>query len=501
MPMPTAATVTAHGVRTPREFNRVEFIALGVTVHRECDIELEEVACFMEPHEDGSPHLNLLVRSGCQYRWLKVAQRFLTHHKVHVNFAPHIKTWMEGVVYGKVASEHKGPERLDQDPRQWAKSGSPTPLEQFLPKRWQEPGFSRQTRLTPLAFFDLCVRHNVVTETGLWAKAQELSEQGDRGMLAYVLEHDGEAQLAKVLKATSAKELARRQTLTREALLEEYLAKGTCSCSVPGQTFTLMKDLLAKNGLDGRFQAEVLGARRAGRKKMRAICLVGDTNCGKSFLLKGLRRIFFVYERPEGGTHQLENLLGKEVLFLNDFEYDAKTQEWMPWQYFKNLLEGGEVTVARPKTRGSNVQFKDSAPVLMTAPGEVTLWRRGQVVQAETKQMRTRIRYLELTHELKEEERQETDAQVCGHCSARVYLEGRSFLDAANNYKPAQQAARAQPSQLQARPAQPEAPQAKRQRTAQECVKELVDLKNLLDCGAVTTAEFTDLKGRLLQGD
>ena len=497
MPMPTAAVVTAHGVRTPRELSREEFIELGIQVHRECDIELQEVACFQEPHEDGSPHHNLLVRASSQYRWLKVAQRYLTHHRVHVNFAPHIKTWMEGVVYGKVASEHKGPERLDQDPKQWAKSGSPTPLEQFLPKRWQEPGFTRQTRLTPLGFFDLCVSHKVLDETSLWAKAQELSEQGDRGMLAYVMEHDGEAQLAKVLKATSAKELQRRQALSREALLEEYAAKGTCTCRVAGHTFTLMKDLLDKNKLDGRFQAEVLGALRAGRQKMRAICLLGGTNCGKSFLLKGLRRIFRVYERPEGGTHQLEDLLDKEVVFLNDFEWDNKAKDWMPWQYFKNFLEGGELTVARPKTRGSNAQFKGTAPVFLTAPQAITLTKHGHEVEVETRQMHKRIRYLELIHEVKDEDRQETSAVVCGHCSARVYLEGKNFLDAANNYKPPQR----QPSQLRDPPSGLQGPAPKRQRTAQECVAELVDLKLLLDSHVLTPAEFKDLKERLLRGD
>lgn len=88
------------------------------------------------------------------------------------------------MVYLKVASEHKGEERLDKDPEQWAKVGQPTPFEQFLPRRFQQPGFVRHTRLTPLAFHDLCVPHQVANETQLWAKATELSEQGDHGLHA-----------------------------------------------------------------------------------------------------------------------------------------------------------------------------------------------------------------------------------------------------------------------------------------------------------------------------
>jgi len=253
-----------------------------------------------------------------------------------------------------------------------------------------------------------------------------------------------------------------------------------------------MKDLLAKNNLDGRFQAEVLGAMRAGRQKMRAICLLGKADCGKSFLLKGLREVFLVYERPDSGSHQLEDLLDKEVVFLNDFEYDTKAKEWMTWWYFKNFLEGGEVPVARPKHRGSNTVFKGTAPVFMTAPRKVTLVRYGQEVAAETNQMRKRIRYLQLLHSVPEEEREEVE-RVCGHCSARVYLEGRDFLDADNNWKA--------PADPLASHAAGQPPPAKRQRTAQECVQELLDLKGLFDAGVLTAEELKDLKGKLLRGD
>ena len=41
----------------------------------------------------------------------------------------------------------------------------------------------------------------------------------------------------------------------------------------------------------------------------------------------------------------------------------------------------------------------------------------------------------------------------------------------------------------------------KKARTAAECVKELVDMKQLLDHGVLSPEEFTDLKARLLRGD
>ena len=64
---------------------------------------------------------------------------------------------------------------------------------------------------------------------------------------------------------------------------------------------------------------------------------------------------------PDGGSYQLEDILDKELVFLNDFEYDEAAKKWMAWSFFKRFLEGGELTVARPKNRGGNAIFKSDA--------------------------------------------------------------------------------------------------------------------------------------------
>ena len=46
------------------------------------------------------------------------------------------------------------------------------------------------------------------------------------------------------------------------------------------------------------------------------------------------------YEPPDSGTHQLADLPGAEIIFLNDFTWD---EAWMKWAYFK-----GHVGVAAP---------------------------------------------------------------------------------------------------------------------------------------------------------
>jgi hypothetical protein len=495
MVFPSDETVATHGCKTPADFDRQSFRVACVEAHTFFGNEVVETVCFQEPHADGRPHLNLLVRCKKQYRWLKVAQRLLQHHKIFVGFGQNITSWQEGVVYGRVASDHKPPEGLDKDYDQWHVGGLPTPLEQFLPRRYQTEGFVRHSRLTPLAFYDLCVKYNLQDVDQVWAKATALSELGDRALLSYLLENDCSSCLGKVLKAQQAKEKVRRAGLSREQLLEEFVSTKTCCCVTAGHCHGLMKEILQKNNLDGAFQKEVMSVMRAGRAKMRNICLVGDTDCAKSFLFKGLRGLFEVYERPEGGSHQLHDLLGAEVVFLNDFEYDADAPKWMPWQYFKDFLEGSEVKVAVPKQSGSNQMFKGTAPVFLTASQEIVLKKYGKEVTRETDQMRKRIRYFKLSYQVPEDQRQEV-VKVCSHCSARLYLEGKALLDhPTSSSGQASDPASLGPSSSALFTS---APPPKRVRLTDDTVKQLKDAKDLLDLGVLTQAEFQELKAKVL---
>ncbi len=466
MVQPTAAVIASHGLKKPEVFTREDFGKLVVKAHKECGVKVVETACFLEPHASGLLHHNCLVRADAQYRWKATAEKLFQKYKVSVSFGSNVRTWQEGVVYGCVGSEHKRPEMLDKSPLQWVASGTPVPLEEHIPRHMRQQGYVRKMKLTPLAFPDLCREHDVTTEADAWALAAELEEKGDKGLMAFLLENDVAAAVGKANKARGAKETARRAKLTRMQVLEEFSRDASCSCSQPGLCYDLMKDTLQKNGMDGWFQKEVCDTLEAGRLKERNLCLLGSTNTGKSYLLKPLALVYRTYTRPDGGTHQLEELLGKELVFLNDFEYDEDAKKWCNWGYLKNFLEGGKLTVSRPKNKGSNQDFTSDAPVFMTAPQEVTLWRGKRVDDYETEQMRSRIKYRKLTHTFAKEERKE--APPCGHCGARVYLEGRSTAT------PVTEAASSSADAAAPAPRTPP-----KRKTGQEMVQALKDLKDL----------------------
>ena len=227
-----------------------------------------------------------------------------------------------------------------------------------------------------MAFFDLCAKLEVATEEALWAKATDLSDQGDRALLSFLLESDSGTYFAKVVKAQQAKEALRRSHLTREQLLDEYFTKNTCSCATNGHCHALMKKILQKNGLDGTWQKEVLGTLRSGRAKMRNLCLLGPPDCAKSFLLKGLEDVYRTYTRPDGGSYQLEDLLGgvdrdtktKGAVYLR--VWDMPTADVMAaWSL---LLDEDLSDTDRQLVAVTKESRYDTATTLMVYTGEVT---------------------------------------------------------------------------------------------------------------------------------
>jgi hypothetical protein len=187
--------------------------------------------------------------------------------------------------------------------------------------------------------------------------------------------------------------------------------------------------------------------------------------------------------------------MDKEMMFLNDFEYDDSAAKWVAWQYLKTFLEGDEVTVGIPKCRGGNKKFESDAPVFMTAPQVVSLMRGKKLDKYETEQMGARITYIYLTHAYEEANR--IECKPCGLCGARLYLEGSAAnVGYAMPSRSSSSSAARPPSAVASDAAAPSSP--KRRRTGVETVGALRDLKTLKDDGLLDTPEFKLLKSKVL---
>ena len=57
-PHPVDASIQVASLKCPDSMTRNEFSTVIVDVHKACDIDVLEVAVFLEPHANGKVHLN-----------------------------------------------------------------------------------------------------------------------------------------------------------------------------------------------------------------------------------------------------------------------------------------------------------------------------------------------------------------------------------------------------------------------------------------------------------
>jgi hypothetical protein len=336
---PYPETVRELGLRTPAAFStRESFADACRQVHLAAGIDLVEMAIAKEFHErrgdDGQrlPHYDALVRSPNQYSWRGITTKFWELYKMRVDFADHIKSWYDGVVYMASPSEHKPPEELDLEVYQWGPPGAPppTPLRELLPQRLRSG--LRTNKMSHLQAYDVCTEHNARTAADAWALAKRRDAEGDRGLLGFFLEsRDVEGFVNKCTSANDSADMARRKGLGRIGVLREAAARD-CTCDVGGQWLDLAHATLDRNGVRSQFQQAVYRIPEQGRAKKNNLFLLGPPNAGKSFVLQPLTVLFRSYAIPDDGSHQLEHVLDKEVAYLNDFTWDEK---WLQWSYLK----------------------------------------------------------------------------------------------------------------------------------------------------------------------
>ena len=141
----------------------------------------------------------------------------------------------------------------------------------------------------------------------------------------------------------------------------------------------------------------------------------------------------------------------------------------------------------------------------MTAPQETSLVRGKKRDEYETEQMTNRISYIKFNVEFKKG-KGAAEVKPCGHCGARVYLEGVGVVA-----QLAAQLAGAPPSEQSSAASQPVGGYAvthtravdgqgtplKRPRLAADTIKALIDAKALKDAGVIDSPEFRKLKDEL----
>ena len=172
-----------------------------------------------------------------------------------------------------------------------------------------------------------------------------------------------------------AKEKKARRAKSRMQLLNEA-REGSCVGGCEGLWVQLAKEILQNNGIILQsFQQAIIDLLTKGRGKYRNILIIGPANCGKTFILNPITKIFSTFSNPASSTFAWVDAEEAECLFLNDFRW---SQAIIPWHDLLLLLEGQLVHLPAPKTHyAKDIFFAGDTPIFATGKNPICYIKNG----------------------------------------------------------------------------------------------------------------------------
>jgi len=272
---------------------------------------------------------------------------------------------------------------------------------------------------------DVIKYRNIKNETELLALAAEQAEDGDSDLKTFVAntpERIYRELISKTWKLENAPRELHRQSLNRLDLLGEAI-NSYCSadCGSNKLWFNMARSILKNNRVNVYvFAGAIRNLLEKGRGKNRNLLITGPANCGKTFLLNPLTKIYDAFVNPASGKYAFVGVEQKAVVFLNDLRWN---QEMIPWQEFLNLLEGQTVHLAAPKTHfAEDICIADDKPIFATSISMVKFSGKTDNANGENAMMEARWRVFELNVQIPKDDQQ--DIESCARCFSELALMG-----------------------------------------------------------------------------
>ena len=145
-------------------------------------------------------------------------------------------------------------------------------------------------------------------------------------------------------------------------LLKESAANA-CVDGCNGQWISAASEILVNNdiGIES-FSSAVCNALRHGRGKYRNVYIYGLANCGKTFLLSPLKKIYKCFKNPTAGSFAWLGIEKAEVVWLNDFRWKPSL---IPWCELLQVVEGDIVHFPAPKNSSQNIVLDKDTPFFL----------------------------------------------------------------------------------------------------------------------------------------
>ena len=267
-----------------------------------------------EDHKDQGHHYHMAIKLDRQKRWLSVRKDLDQKFGVKVHFSDKHSNYYEAWQY---VTKHDNNYILSEGYPDLVNSALPRTTTATKVKR-ENHGVKRKKKIDALEVSEIILRNEIKSKTELLHLAKIQKEEGKTGLALYVLQHTDKVQ--KITDTTWEMEHSggslKRRKISRTDILKSFCSS-ECLDGCGGEWLRCAKITLQKNNLPkNKFSTAIISALEHGRGKGRNILIVGPANCGKTFILKPLQKIFHTFSNRSTNSFAWVGVEQAEIIFF-----------------------------------------------------------------------------------------------------------------------------------------------------------------------------------------
>lgn len=403
---------------------------------------IEQWCCSQEEHQMSGKHYHMAMKFNKNQRWLSSKRYLTSNNGISVNYSAvhdnYYSAWAYTTKDDKDAIESEG------HPDLWNSKKEPKTTEATKTRRLRakkarhdtcddmlededggegEQRGKKRKRLTAFEMSEIIVEKGIRSreDLELLIFAKEQKDEGKKDIAEFIVNR-GSKVVAEILDTAWEMECAKEKRLRREKSRMQLLheaREGSCVEGCNGVWLQLAKELLENNGIiRSSFQQAVINLLTKGRGKYRNVMIIGPANCGKTFIINPITKIFSTFSNPASSTFAWVDAEKAECLFLNDFRW---SQAIIPWHDLLLLLEGQLVHLPAPKTHyAKDICFANDTPIFATGKNPICFVKNGCIDDRETEMMSVRWKIFRFNWQIFET--RQTEMESCCKCFADLIL-------------------------------------------------------------------------------
>lgn len=396
-------------------------------------------AVCKEKHENGMYHYHASFKLTKPKRWGEPKKYLMNQYNVVINFRePDENNYMYVGAYRYVtkedsqvyhSQEHPPLEKIKNSRTnqcvrayvQKRKSTSDEKSENGKKPTEKNQKNKRRRMMSNLELCDFIIKHKIRSEKELYAIANQRRADGEPDLAEYVTKYPKKLNenIASAWKLHDSVNEVKRQSMPRMERVKAAAIE-PCVTNCNGEWYGCATQVLRKNNIHPIVFASALRKLLVeGRGKYRNILITGPADCGKTFILSPITKIFpGTLVSPSSTKYAWIGADEAEIIFLNDYRYN---RDQIEWDDLLRLLEGAMVHLPAPMNHfAKDICVDSDVPILATSIGPVR--RKGRNDEGEITMMDARWHIISFHHVIPQTEQK--TVPECGSCFAKLVLNG-----------------------------------------------------------------------------